>query len=151
MKRALPEKDMHVVDNSSPHTKQNKAVKMWVKMVSCFLRCVSREDPMWPLTYKKKVVFMFMFLGQNQPFPLVQILQKVLRNESSILHSPTVQAFQLGEDMRLCSCGHYCALICWWEALKDKCCSQFLSPPTTRLWKCLRRTWSATTVLGICV
>lgn len=26
--------------------------------------------------------------------------------------------------MRLCSCGHYCALICWLEALKDYRCIQ---------------------------
>lgn len=44
---------------------------------------------------KKKVVFMFMFLCQNQAFSLGPHPSKTWRSESSILHSPTIKKFQL--------------------------------------------------------
>lgn len=68
---------------------------------------------------------MFMFLCQTWPFSLSPHPSKLGgKRELNIAqsHDPSVP---VGESMRLCSCAHYCALICRWEALKDEHCGQF--------------------------
>lgn len=31
---------------------------------------------------------------------------------------PQSESVPVGENMRLCSCGHYCTIICWWEVIR---------------------------------
>lgn len=95
--------ERYVVDRSfsSSHTNKIRQVKIvW----SCFLHCVSGEVPMWPLTLKKKTTggaYVHVSLSEPasslSPHPL-----KTWRNESSILHSPTIRTFQL-EEIRGCA------------------------------------------------
>lgn len=104
--------ERYVVDKSFNSSHKN----VW----SCFLRC---EAPMWPLTSKTKDYLCSCFfvrrglLSQSASFEYLEEWELNIAQS----HDPSVP---VGENLRLCSCGHYCALICWLEALKDYRCIQ---------------------------
>lgn len=80
--------ERYVVDKSFSSSRTNK-IRQVKTVRSCFLCCISGKAPMWPLTFKKNKGLSFMFMSESA-FSL-----RVHPSKTWVLHSPTIEAFQL--------------------------------------------------------